>query len=73
MKLYASTVCVGLLILFICPKEETLVVSDFCKQAKGDIERLQNLTNPELKALQRPRKEAILSLRRTYKRECVKQ
>lgn len=72
MKLYASTVCIGLLVLFICPKEETLVVSDFCKQAGPDIVRLQKLSEAEIAALTRQRKEAILSLRRSYKRECVK-
>lgn len=73
MKLYSSIICFGLLgLIIICPKEETLVVSDFCKQSKDDIARLKNLTTVELAALQRPRKEAITSLRRTYQRECVK-
>lgn len=72
MKLYASTICLGLIFVFLCPKEETLVVSDFCKQAEPDIVRLQKLSDAEIAALTRPRKEAILSLRRSYKRECVK-
>lgn len=73
MKLYASSVvCFGLLVLFICPKEKTLVVSDFCLKAGADIVRLKNLTDAELAPLKRPRKEALLSLQRIYNRDCMK-
>lgn len=72
MKLYASTVCVGLIFIFVCPKaEEPLAVSDFCKIAGADIAGLQKLSDAELAALDRPRKEAIASLRRSFKRECA--
>ncbi len=52
--------------------EKATAVSDFCQLAKADIERLKSLSAEEVAALQRPRKEAIASLRRTYKRECMK-
>ena len=72
MRLYSSTICLGLIFVFLCPKEETLAVSDFCKVAGADIVRLQRLSDAEIAALDRQRKEAIASLRRSYKRECVK-
>lgn len=72
MKLYASTVCVGLIVVFFCNAPKQDVISDFCRLTAADIVRLQKLTDAEIAALTRPRKEAILSLRKTYKRECVK-
>lgn len=49
---------------------KTTVISDFCAKAKIDIEKFKNLSEAELSALQRPRKEAIANLRRTLKRDC---
>lgn len=71
MKLY-STVCLGFLVVFVCSAPKQDVISDFCKLTAADIVRLQKLTDAEIEALTRPKKEAILSLRRIYKRECVK-
>ena len=62
--------CFGLLIVFACPEEKPLAVSDFCELSRGEIVRLQALTRGELAALKRPRKEAILNLRRAYGRFC---
>lgn len=66
----ASKVCVGFLIIFACPEDKPVTVSDFCQSARPEIAKLQRLTEAELKALQRPRKEAILALRRSYKKNC---
>lgn len=64
-------VCFGLLILFACPADKTVVTSDFCSNVRQEVAQLQRLTPAELAALQRPRKNAIASLRRNYKRLCA--
>ena len=69
MKLY-SQVCFGLVFVFLCQTEKPAVVSDFCRQIAGEIGKFQHLTDAEIAALQRPRKEAIVSLRRKYARLC---
>ena len=66
----ASKVCFGLVLFLVCPEDKPVTVSDFCKSAAPEIAKLQRLTDAELKALQRPRKEAILALRRSYKKNC---
>jgi hypothetical protein len=67
-----KSVCFGLLIVFFCDGGSTpTVVSDYCQLTKPEIERLKSLTQEELAALQRPRKEAIRNLRQKYKRLCT--
>ncbi len=70
MKLY-STVCFGLLVVFVCNGPKTETVSDFCKLTAAEIRQLQALTPDEKNHLQRPRKDAIASLRRSYQTHCV--
>lgn len=69
MRLY-STVCFGLILVFVCPNKQPAVVSDFCKQVVSEVHKLAKLSDAEIAALARPRKEAILSLRRKYARLC---
>lgn len=69
MKLY-STVCYGFLVVFLCNTEKPAVVSDFCGQTEVEIKKFRALTDAEIAALQRPRKEAILSLRRKFEKLC---
>lgn len=70
MKLYSSTVCYGFLVVFLCNTERPTVVSDFCDQVRGEVAKFRALTDAEIAALQRPRKEAILSLRRKFEKLC---
>lgn len=69
MKLY-STVCWGLLVVFLCNAEKPAVVSDFCDQVRVEVAKFRALSDAEIAALQRPRKEAILSLRRKFEKLC---
>ena len=52
--------------------DKATVTDSFCQIAGPDIVRLRALSDTEIAALSRPRKEAIASLRRAYKRECEK-
>lgn len=70
MKLY-SNICVGLLVIFLCQDNIPKATSDFCQQVRPEIQKFQRLTADELAALQRPRKEAILELRRKYSKLCT--
>jgi hypothetical protein len=71
MRLYSSTVCVGLLVVFWCQGDkQPKTVSDFCSIAGPQIAKFKALSEEELAALTRPRKEAIASLRRNYKALC---
>jgi hypothetical protein len=63
--------CLGLLIVFACPDDKAKPVSDFCEIAGPMVRKVQALSPAELAALQRPRKEALRDLRRTYQRNCV--
>lgn len=65
-----KTVCFGLLIVFFCNDSKPVVVSDFCRGTRAEIEKLRGLTDAEIAALTRPRKEAIRSLREKYKANC---
>lgn len=69
MRLY-SNICVGLLVIFICQPERPAVVSDFCQQVAPEVAKLRSLSDAEIAAMARPRKEAILSLRRKYAKLC---
>lgn len=69
MKLY-STICWGFLVVFLCNPEKPAVVSDFCQQVAPEIVKFAKLSDAEIAALARPRKEAILSLKRKYARLC---
>lgn len=69
MKLY-STVCYGLLVIFVCNSEKPVATSDFCDQVRGEVAKFRALSDAEIAALQRPRKEAILSLRRKFEKLC---
>lgn len=69
MRLY-STVCFGLILVFVCPDKQPAVVSDFCKLTAHEVVKLAKLSDAEIAALARPRKDAILSLRRKYARLC---
>ena len=70
MKLY-STVCFGLLVIFFCNTEKPAAVSDFCQQVAPEIVKFAKLSEAEIAALARPRKEAIVSLRRKYAKLCA--
>ncbi len=56
MKLYASTVCVGLLIIMFCDDKQKapVVVEDFCQRAK-----IIRLTEKTIDALSRPELDQI--------------
>jgi hypothetical protein len=69
VKLY-STICYGFLVIFLCNVEKPTVISDFCQQVAPEIRKLSKLSEAEIAALARPRKEAIVSLRRKYTRLC---
>jgi hypothetical protein len=69
MKLYSS-VCLGLLVIFFCGSEQPKTVSDFCKLAGPEMAKMAKLTDAEIAALARPRKEAILALRRKHAQLC---
>jgi len=69
MTLY-STICWGFLVVFLCNTEKPAVVSEFCQQVAPEIAKMAQLTDAEIAALARSRKEAILSLRRKYERLC---
>ncbi len=64
-------VCLGLLVVFFCEGEpKPAVVSDFCQIAAEDVRAFSRLTEAEIAALTRPRKEAIVRLKRKYKKLC---
>lgn len=46
-------------------------VSDFCEIAGPQVAKLKQLSEAEIAALARPRKEAIATLRRQHKRLCT--
>ena len=69
MKLY-TTVCWGLLVVFLCDTPKPAVVSDFCQQTEKEIAALQRFSHAEAIALTRPRRDAINSLKRKYQRLC---
>lgn len=50
--------------------KQPVVVSDFCEVAGPEIKRLARLSDPEIAALTRPRKEAIVSLKKQHKKLC---
>lgn len=64
-------VCFGLLVVFFCETQQPAAVDGFCRQAAPEVAKLRRLSEAEIAALQRPRKEAILSLRRKYDRLCA--
>lgn len=45
-------------------------VSDFCELTAGEVAKLKRLSDAEIAALSRPRKEAIVSLQRKHARLC---
>jgi hypothetical protein len=65
--------CFGLIILLACPEEQPIPVSEFCVVAASEIAALNRLNPSELKALTRPRKEAIRNLRQLHRRLCPQQ
>lgn len=65
-----NTVCFGLLVIFFCDGGQPVVTDSFCQQTAPEIAKLRRLTDAEIAALARPRKEAILSLRRKYAKLC---
>lgn len=63
--------CFGLLGLIIfCPDEAPTTVSDFCTLAGPEIQNLRRLSEPEARALKRPRHEALRNLKTYYDRKC---
>jgi hypothetical protein len=65
--------CFGLLIVFACQEGPApAVISDFCRVAGPDIAKLRRLSSEEVKALKRPRKEAIASLGKSDSEHCQK-
>ncbi len=50
--------------------ETTVVVSDFCRQTSDEVRKLRALTDTEISALSRTKKEAIASLKRKHKKLC---
>jgi hypothetical protein len=65
-------ICFGLLVVFFCePQTQAVPKGDFCKLVEPEIAKFKALSDLELSALARPRKEAILSLRRKYTALCL--
>jgi len=62
--------CLGFLIVFHCALPQPVAVSEFCRVAKSDIQKMRNYSTAELAALTRSHKEANLSLRLKFKRLC---
>ena len=50
MKLHA-TVCLGLIVFFLCDTPQTQTVSEFCQVAGPEIAKLRSLTPAEIAAL----------------------
>jgi hypothetical protein len=50
--------------------KKTVVVSDFCQIAGPQIAKFNRLSNAEISALERPRKEAIVTLKKQHKALC---
>jgi hypothetical protein len=76
MKLHADICLIAILgVAILCKTggdgNQPVVVSDFCEQTVGEVAKFKGLTDAEIAALQRPRKEAILSLRRKHARLCA--
>lgn len=69
MRLY-STICLGFLVIFVCESQQPAVIDSNCALIRSEVRKFDKLTDAELAALQRPRKEAILSLRRKYAKLC---
>lgn len=47
-----------------------VVVSDFCELTATEVAAFSRLTETEIAAITRPRKEAIVRLKRKYKKNC---
>lgn len=62
--------CIGLLVFFHCTLSGEHVASDFCKNTRQEVAAFQGITDDELQHLHRARKNAILSLRRKYHKQC---
>lgn len=65
-----KSVCLGLIFVFFCDNPQSATVSDFCQLTQVEVAKLKSLSEAEIAALSRPRKEAIVSLRRKYARLC---
>ena len=69
MKLY-STVCWGLLVVFLCNTPKPAIVSELCLQTAQEIKGLSGFSPEELKPMTREHKKYIVSLKRKYQRLC---
>lgn len=76
MRLHAD-ICLAALfgVAILCKTggdgKSAATVSDFCELTAGEVGKLKRLSDAEIAALARPRKEAIVSLRRKYARLCT--
>lgn len=76
MKLYADICLVAFLgVAILCKTggdgKPAATVSDFCELTAGEVAKLKRLSEAEIAALARPRKEAIISLRKKHARLCT--
>lgn len=76
MKLHADICLAAFLgVAILCKTggdgKPAVPVSDFCELTAGEVAKFRRLSDAEIAALTRPRKEAIASLRRKYQRLCT--
>lgn len=76
MKLYAD-ICLAAFfgVAILCKTGDdgkpAATVSDFCELTAGEVAKFKRLSDAEIAALARPRKEAIVSLRKKFARLCT--
>ena len=64
-------ICFGpLVVLFCTAHTPPPVASDFCRLTQTEVQQVRHLTKQEIAVLQRPRKEALLSLQLKYEKLC---
>jgi hypothetical protein len=62
MKLYSSTLCVGLLVVFWCRGEDPKIISDFCRNTQYSAMQIMSLTPEETRSMAMAQRRANLSL-----------
>ena len=64
-------ICFGPLVILFCTAQHPAPVSsDFCKLMRPEVQKIMHLSNEEIAALQRPRKEALVSIKLKYQELC---
>lgn len=71
MRLYSSVICVGILITVCFPeKEQPVVVSDFCKTTKPEVQKMKRMSRAEFESQSNLAQEILLAIRQKYNRNC---